>query len=247
MTVPLVARATWGAQPWRPQRAMYRKDPHAQVAVFVHYHGAPPHADRGVAMAREIESIHLGNGWAGVGYTAMIGQDGQAFEGRGWDLVTAACPGWNTSAWHFYVAVGGSLTPSAAALHTLAQLYAEACQRAGRPLAKTWHGAHYPTECPGNDLREWVRAGMHDPIAPAPLPRPAPSGKDPFDMATPREAADALLDTPVPGGELGSDGHPLTYRYALLRGYHAAQDADAKLQQVLDELAELRARLGSVS
>jgi hypothetical protein len=172
----------------------------------------------------------------------MIGQDGVAYEGRGWDLVTAACPGWNTQAWHFYVAVGGSLTPTAAALHTFAQLYAEACSRAGRPLVKTRHGAHYPTECPGDPLTRWVDLGMPDPLAAA--ARPAPTGKDPYDMATPREAADALLDTPVPGGELGTDGHPLTYRYALLRGYHAAQSAEAKLDQALTELAELRARLG---
>jgi len=240
VTVHLVPRAEWGAQPWRPRMAMYRKTPREQLAVFTHYHGGPPRHDRGAAMAREIESIHLANGWAGVGYTAMIGLDGVAFEGRGWDLVTAACPGWNRQAWHFYVAVGGEQVPTPAALHTLRQLYDEACHRSGRTLAKTWHGAHYATDCPGDPLRAWVRAGMNDPRSAAPAVS-TPNGDD--DMPTPREVADALLDTPVPTGELGSDGHPLTFRWAFIRTMQAAQRAEAAAEAAQADVDNLRRQL----
>lgn len=236
MTVHLVPRAQWGAHPWNPRDAMYRKTPSEQVAVFAHYHGGPPRNDSGAAMAREIEAIHLANGWAGVGYTAMIGLDGVAFEGRGWDLVTAACPGWNRNSWHFYVAVGGAQVPTPEALHTFRQLYDEACQRAGRALAQTWHGAHYATECPGDPLRAWVRAGMHDP---RPASRPAVStatGDD--EMPTAREVADTILDTPMPGNPplLGSDGHPLTIRWALRRMYDASMKTAADVEGLGEQL-----------
>lgn len=242
MTVPLVSRTAWGAKPWLPQRDMYRKTPRDQIAVFAHYHGGPPRHDRGAAMAREIESIHLANGWAGIGYTAMIGQDGTAFEGRGWDLVTAACPGWNRNAWHFYVAVGADQKPTPAALHTFASLYAEACLRAHRTsLLKTWHGAHYPTECPGDPLRAWARAGMQDPWPAHPAQGSSTSGGD---MPTAREIADEILNTPVPTGEKGTDGTPLTFRWLFVRDYLADGNLAARVADLQAQVALLVERSG---
>lgn len=206
--IEIVPRYVWGARPWDPPTAVHVAPITGRVAFFVHYHGAPPKADRGPAMAKEIESIHLANGWAGVGYSFMVGQDGRAYEGRGWGLTTAACPGWNRTAWHVYVAVGGDQRPTEAAMRTVRALYDVACYRSGRRLAMTWHGAHYATECPGDYLRAWVEHGMPD---------TTPTATEEDNIPTPREIADAILDTPVPTGELGSDGNPLTYRWLLVR------------------------------
>ncbi len=164
----IVSRTEWGATPWVTQPDVVglasRRD------WFLHYHGGPvaASADRGVRMAREVERIHLGHGWAGVGYSFMVGQDGVAYEGRGWGRQCAACPGHNISGLHCYVAVGGDQRPTGRALATVRALYDEACHRTGRALAKTWHGAHWPTDCAGPVLIPWVRAGMPAPSTPAP-------------------------------------------------------------------------------
>jgi hypothetical protein len=139
---------------------MYTVDPRERTEFVVHYHGGPPAHDRGAEMAREIEAIHLDNGWAGVGYGHMVGQDGVVFEGRGWRLVGAHCPGHNRSGFSAYVAIGGNQQPTRYALASVRALYDEACRLAGRTLVMTWHGAHYATACPGPNLIAWVQAGM---------------------------------------------------------------------------------------
>jgi len=35
-------------------------------------------------------------GWWDIGYNFLIGEDGNAYEGRGWDYVGAHAPGYNT-------------------------------------------------------------------------------------------------------------------------------------------------------
>jgi hypothetical protein len=173
----IISRADWGARPWAAE--VYPVAPTSRTEWFAHYHGSPPRHDRGAAMARDVEAIHLANGWAGVGYGHMVGQDGIAYEGRGWGLVGAHCPGHNRSGFSVYFAVGGATRPSAAALTTGRQLYQEACRRAARNLRKTWHGQHWPTDCPGLYLRAWVRDGLPPP--PPPLEDPMPLDRADFD------------------------------------------------------------------
>lgn len=159
----VVTRAGWGAKDWRPKREMYRESMPNRTEVLAHYHGGPPRYSRGVQVPRDVEAIHLGNGWAGVGYNWLVDLDGVAYEGRGWDLVGAHCPGHNRTGIGIYVAVGGTQQPTPAALATFRGLYDEACRRSGKTLRKTWHGANWPTACPGPNLIAWVRAGMPRP------------------------------------------------------------------------------------
>ena len=154
----IVSRSAWGASGWRTP--VYSVAPSQRTHFLVHYHGGPPRNDRGAAMAKEVQSIHLNNGWAGTGYNFMVGQDGVAYEGRGWGLVGAHCPGMNTRGIGVYVAVGGDQKPSAAALRTVRALYEETARRAGHSVTPSWHGAHFATACPGAHLISWVRKGM---------------------------------------------------------------------------------------
>lgn len=156
----IISRAEWDATPWRPKVEMYTVSMTEKTHFFVHYHGGKPRNDRGNANAKEIESIHLGNGWAGIGYNFIVGQDGEIREGRGWTLVGAHCPNFNRVGVGVYVAVGGDQKPTAAALRSVRALYDESNKRAGRTLVKTYHGAHYPTACCGEPLKTWVKAGM---------------------------------------------------------------------------------------
>lgn len=116
------------------------------------------HASRNVP--KEIEAIHLANGWSGVGYHFIVSQAGEILEGRGWDKVGAHCPGHNTDGLGIYIGVGGDQEPTEAAKRAARWLYDEACRRTGKGLAKSWHGYDYPTACPGPKLIAWVKTGM---------------------------------------------------------------------------------------
>lgn len=162
--VNVVPREQWGAvyRTGFNRVGMQEKD-----EFFVHYHGGVPRYDRGAAMAKEVESIHHGNGWSGVGYSFLVGQDGRAYEGRGWDGVCVACPNHNTRGIHVYVAIGGDQEATDEAKATVIALRDE--HRARRAAihrtapAEYVHGDKYPTACAGPTLTPWVHAGMPAP------------------------------------------------------------------------------------
>lgn len=180
MSVPIVTRKQWGATPW--------ENPVTRVAMtekryfLVHYHGGKPAAQRGVYVPRNVERIHLDNGWSGVGYNFMVDLDGIVYEGRGWDGVGAQCPGRNRDGVGVYVAVGGDQQPTQAALRSVKALRDELKVRTGVPLETGWHGRYYATACAGPVLIPWVKAGMPlgptggmgAPITTTPTPVPVP-------------------------------------------------------------------------
>lgn len=172
MTVQAIPRATWGAQPWaKPPIAVAASK---RTHFLVHYDGGTPVARTGYAIPRAIDAEHHAKGWNGIGYNHVVSLAGEVFEGRGWGLIGAHCEGFNTASFGVQIAIGGDQVPSPAALHAVRELYDEACSRAGKQLVESWHGAHYPTECPGERLIAWARAGMTDPIQPKGVPVAAP-------------------------------------------------------------------------
>lgn len=173
-TPVIIPRTQWGAQPWATP--VYHIDIAARDYFFVHYNGHAPTHNYGVSMAKDVERGHLAQGWAGVGYNFMVGQDGQILEGRGWELVGAHCPGFNTRGVGVYGAVGDDqqLTPAAkASIRWLREEHARL--RYNKILNTTYHGAHFPTACCGVPTIAWVNQGL--PISgglPMPIPKPTP-------------------------------------------------------------------------
>ncbi|MGW3511169.1 FG-GAP-like repeat-containing protein, partial [Streptomyces sp. NPDC000994] len=110
MSVPIITRAQWGAKPWDNNP---KSSGPATVALsqrtefFVHYDGATPIVRTGAAIPRAIEAQHLAQGWAGIGYSFVVDQAGNIYEGRGWDRQGAHCPGHNVSGLSVQIAVGG--------------------------------------------------------------------------------------------------------------------------------------------
>ncbi|HEX5541973.1 MAG TPA: LysM peptidoglycan-binding domain-containing protein [Micromonospora sp.] len=194
MSVKIISRAEWGARPWNndpkssgpPSVALSKR-----TEFFIHWYGGVPGNASGVALAREVERLHIdGNGWAGVGYNWIVGQDGTIYEGRGWGRVGAHCPGHNVSGLAVLIAVGkGGKKPSDAALASARALYDEACKRTGHTLAKKGHKDGIPTECPGPDLYAWVKAGMPVPKGATP---PAAGGTAPSGSAYTVKSGDTL-------------------------------------------------------
>ncbi|MFD7764095.1 peptidoglycan-binding protein [Streptomyces microflavus] len=180
----IISRATWGAKPWNGTPATV--SPSRRTEFFVHYDGGTPVTRTGYAIMRAIEAQHIGQGWSGVGYNFVIDQQGNVYEGRGWDLQGAHCPGHNVTGLGVQFALGGSQEPSAKALAAGRALYEKACKRTGRGLAKKGHKDGIATACPGPRLYAWVKAGM-----PAGDYKPAPD----------------------PGGSVGTD--PSLARYQV--------------------------------
>lgn len=178
MTVTIISRATWGAQPWSggtPAAVPLA----SRREFFVHYDGGARVSRTGYAIMRAIEAEHLGNGWSGVGYNFVVDQAGNIYEGRGWGLQGAHCPNHNITGIGVQIAIGGDQEPSKAALAACRALYEEACRKTGRALAKKGHKDGFATACPGSKLYAWVKAGM-------------PAGD--------------YNSTPAPGGSLPSGG-----------------------------------------
>lgn len=234
--IPVVTRARWGFPGWAGD--VHGVPMTERTAFVVHWDGAHPVRDTGAAVLQRIDREHRARGWAGIGYNHVVQGDGRVWEGRGWGFVGAHCPGMNRVGIGVQVAVGTGQHPTSAALAALAGLYGEACERAGRALQLTTHAAHYATECPGPDLTGWVRVFDGRPDRPA-----AGRGVDAM-VATEAErdeladvVADAVAGRPVPTGELGSDGQPLTLEWLLVRTYQAVTRIEGRL-------AALEARAG---
>ena len=159
MPVPIVTRKQWGAKPWRS--TVYRVPMSEKDNFLVHYHGGKPAAQRGVMVPRNVEVIHLANGWAGVGYNFLVDMDGTIYEGRGWDGVGSQCPGFNRSGVGVYVAVGGDQVPTQAALRSVRALRDELVRlRGGAGVREMGHRDGVATSCPGTFLYKWVHGGM---------------------------------------------------------------------------------------
>lgn len=186
MSVSIISRAAWGAKPWNGNPATIPLS--SRTEFFVHYDGADEIHRTGYAIPRAIETAHLKQTWAGIGYNFVVDQAGNIYEGRGWTLQGAHCPGHNVSGLSVQIAIGGDQQPSDAALAAARALYDEACRRTGRTLAKRGHRDGIATLCPGGRLYAWVQAGMPAPEqdddqaqAPKPTytPPPFPTGLAP--------------------------------------------------------------------
>ncbi|GAB3693632.1 peptidoglycan recognition protein family protein [Nocardiopsis oceani] len=152
--VSIVPRSDWGARAARSRDTVAWS---ARTGFTVHYSAGSP-----TQTVRSIQDFHMGpNAWSDIGYNFLVDQAGTAFEGRGWTVVGAhAAPHNSTHVGVCFIGSDGDATDAAKA--TIRALYDEACTRAGRTLAQTWHGglSGNSTSCPGADLRAWVQAGM---------------------------------------------------------------------------------------
>ncbi|WP_017578594.1 N-acetylmuramoyl-L-alanine amidase [Nocardiopsis valliformis] len=156
----IVSRSGWGA---RSPRSTTTTDWSERIGFTVHYSAGPPSQT-----PRQIQDFHMDDrGWDDIGYNFLVDQEGTIYEGRGWLVVGAHAAPNNTS--HIgvcFIGSDGDATP--AAKTAIRDLYVDACHRAGRLLAQTWHSGlpGQSTLCPGIDLRTWTQGGMSTDIIP---------------------------------------------------------------------------------
>ncbi|AEW99851.1 hypothetical protein SCATT_p16580 (plasmid) [Streptantibioticus cattleyicolor NRRL 8057 = DSM 46488] len=170
----LVTRQEWGARPWRePNGSIPYAGPRAGVKI--HYLGTRytfgAH-DTCPAYVRRIQDSHMDvDGWSDIGYSFVVCEHGYVFEGRGLKRRNSANGDVPLNEAHYAVCglVGseGDTRPTDDQLNGLRDAI-ELCRQDG-PAGDEIKGHRdgYATECPGDTLYAWVRAGA---------PRPAGSG-----------------------------------------------------------------------
>lgn len=179
MALAIVTRSQWGAAyPMSSNRVSL-----SSRRYFVcHWPGSSGRVADERATVRAIERQHANQGWsARPGYNFLVGMSGTIYEGAGRDVQGVHCPGRNTDGFGCCLLQGMAEPLTQAARNSTRALYDQLCRDTGRTLTQTWHGAHYATACPGNDVIAWVRSGMpassttpptQPPTTPAPPARP---------------------------------------------------------------------------
>ncbi|KAK7871824.1 hypothetical protein R5R35_006424 [Gryllus longicercus] len=160
----IISRSGWGARnPTATTQLSKKPTPY----VVVH-HGASSSCTTQSACAsivRSYQNQHMDvNGWADIGYNFIIGEDGNVYEGRGWELTGAHAPGYNTQS--IGICIIGTFTsklPNTAALNALNNLI-ECGVSKGKITAaykEIGHRQATATECPGTKLYQWVQSQSH--------------------------------------------------------------------------------------
>jgi N-acetylmuramoyl-L-alanine amidase len=161
----IVSRAEWGARNPTSTTAITRPVPR----YFVHHSAGATCTTEAQCKTtvKGIQDLHMNsNGWADIGYNFLVGQDGNAYEGRGWDRVGAHSPNYNSVA--YGVCVMGTFTssnPNAAAQNVVQQLISCGISLGKLSSNYSLHGHRDGTctECPGNTfyatIRTWPRYG----------------------------------------------------------------------------------------
>lgn len=140
------------------------------VTLFIIHHEAGPRDET----ALQVDAQHRSQGWAMIGYTWVIGEDGTVSQGRPMNMVPAAAQGSNT------ISVDVSLTgnfepsdpgytgpPTPAQIQALKDLCVYAHQKIPTINQTLGHRDVNQTACPGDDLykllpeiRDYVHAEL---------------------------------------------------------------------------------------
>lgn len=171
----LVDRSTWNAKKTKGEVLLSERP----RGVKYHYVGSPVPvalADdhrKCVELVKSIQRQHMeGNLWADIGYTALVCWHRDVFIGRGPGVLCAANgPGLNAGHYAVCALLGtkGLTDPSDDMLHGLvdAREWLQALPARQMPCGPevAGHRDGYATDCPGEPLYRWVRAGARRPGA----------------------------------------------------------------------------------
>lgn len=160
MAVPLISRTQWGAR--QPKKDWIFTTWAKRKVFMVHYSAGPT-----TQTVRDIQNFHMDvRNWSDIGYNFVVDHRGNAYFARGWLAIGAHAANHNTEGVGVcFIGRAGDLTDHAK--RTINGLYADAVAHKGGPLTWQGHRDANPTECPGDELYAWIRAGHPDPPIPA--------------------------------------------------------------------------------
>ncbi|XP_046565312.1 uncharacterized protein LOC124274026 [Haliotis rubra] len=163
----IITRAEWGA---RAPSTPHVKLSHTPYYAFIH-HGATAGChtrEECVRMIQSYQNYHMdGHGWSDIGYNFAIGDDGNVYEGRGWDAVGAHTGGCNSKSIGIaFIGNFNNREPSEAALNALKKML-ECGVRNGklrtsfRLLGRRDVTLRYWSESPGDSLYAIIQKWKH--------------------------------------------------------------------------------------
>ncbi|XP_067648816.1 peptidoglycan-recognition protein SC2-like [Haliotis asinina] len=155
----ITSRSEWGASPPRSTSKLNRPVKYA----FIHHGASAPCFSQSScsAMVRRYQNQHMNrNGWSDIGYNFLIGEDGNVYEGRGWDRRGAHTRGYNSVGLGFcFIGNFMKRAPNSAALNTAKALIA--CGVSMGKIQSNYilrgHRDMGSTDCPGTALYNIIR------------------------------------------------------------------------------------------
>jgi hypothetical protein len=187
--VQLVRRSEWGARAPRNRTALV-----PSYGTTVHWEGPHmgsfPHSAC-AGKVRSIQNFHMDTrGWSDVAYTALVCPHGLVYEGR-WVRTRTAANGTTDGNNRAYAVcyLGGQGDPFTLAAQKATRVVLDWLDtHGGAGPGRNCHRDWKSTECPGDTICTWVRAGQPTPggsvpTTPPPAPTPTP---------TPRKAGKVL-------------------------------------------------------
>lgn len=131
-----------------------------ETDMIVIHHTGSPDMD---ASAKQIHGWHLGNGWAGIGYHAVIRKDGTIEKGRPEWAKGAHAEGDNSHSIGIHLSGDFSaVKPTAIQIEKLAMLIAYYAEEYGITIDRehiVGHGELMATDCPGDNLQALLDDG----------------------------------------------------------------------------------------
>lgn len=164
----IITRDEWGAMPPSHAMTLLTETP---KYVFIHHGATSPCSTQQECSTRvrSYQTFHMsappaGRGWWDIGYSFMVGEDGNVYEGRGWDQVGAHTYGYNS------VGLGISFIgdfrdrlPNPNAIHA-AQALIKCGVENGKIIGNYILKGHRDvgnTECPGQTLYDYIQTWPH--------------------------------------------------------------------------------------
>ncbi|XP_067649910.1 peptidoglycan recognition protein 1-like [Haliotis asinina] len=160
----IISKSEWGAR--TPKAGQLHLHGAVKYAFIHHGASAACHTENScAAMARAYQRDHIDSrGFNDVGYSFLIGEDGNAYEGRGWDIVGAHTKGYNSDGLGFCI-MGNYMErlPDSKALDTVQRLIA--CGVAKGKIQSNYilrgHRDVGATACPGTKLYALIKTWPH--------------------------------------------------------------------------------------
>nr|XP_034178569.1 peptidoglycan recognition protein 3-like [Osmia lignaria] len=169
----IVSREEWGARaPAFREEMKVSPTPY----VVIHHGGIPCYChtqNECSEIVRYYQNLHMdGRVWFDIGYSFLIGEDGNVYEGRGWNSSGAHAPGYNNQS--IGICIIGDFSdslPNAAALKALNALieYGVTLGKINENYQVIGHRQVRNTECPGEELYKYVQT--HPRWTSTPIPR----------------------------------------------------------------------------
>ncbi|XP_043926936.1 peptidoglycan recognition protein 1-like [Protopterus annectens] len=155
----VITRSEWGALP--PTRKANLATP--VTNVIIHHSAGLSCITKSscTELVENIQKYHMEtNGWCDIGYSFLVGEDGNIYEGRGWNTVGAHTRGYNTTGYGIcFLGTFTDRTPNSAAQNAATSLIRHATIRGylHPDYVVKGHRDLGDTVCPGTELYNMIK------------------------------------------------------------------------------------------